>query len=349
MFNVPVYYKNIKKYIKKKFTLQTPSILPYARNDLYKNHRNCKTEKFSFGEKNPDLVFYVIKRTPGTGFFSNILFVINHIIKANKNGYIPVVDMENFPTIYNEYNEIFKTKNSWEYYFENLSSINLEEVYKSKNVIISSNNFENEFELDLISNEIKYEFKKNLKIKKKFTNIIDYLSKKYFDGSKVLGIHFRGTSYKRSPGHPFPATKKQMLNAINHLLTNEKYDKIFLVTEEEYYKNFLEKKFKGKIFYLSSSFRSYKNDAFTIYHRKNHRYKLGREALIEANLLSRCDGLVYVTSNITSAAIAWNYNKSQKRYLINNGFNSKNIISSQFLWYLKKVMPKNFGGFKNLF
>ena len=35
--------------------------------------------------------------------------------------------------------------------------------------------------------------------------------------------------------------------------------------------------------------------------------------------------------------------------LINNGFNSKNIISSQFLWYLKKVMPKNFGGFKNLF
>ncbi len=344
-----MFYKNIKKYIKKKFTLQTPPVLQIEKNALYKKYSKCETEQFSFGEKNADKVFYIIKRTPGTGFFSNILFVINHIIKAKKNGYIPIVDMKNFPNIYNEYKELFKTKNSWEYYFENLSNTSLEEVYKSKNVIISSNYFEKEFEVDLISNEIKYEFRKNLKIKKKFTYMINYLSKKYFDGSKVLGIHFRGTSYKRSPGHPFPATKKQMLNAINYLLTSEKYEKIFLVTEEEDYKNFLVKNFRDKIFYLSSSFRSFKNDAFKIYHRDKHRYKLGREALIEANLLSKCDGLVYVTSNITSAAIAWNHNKSQKRYLINNGINSKNIITSQFLWYLKKIMPKNFGGFKNLF
>ena len=75
--------------------------------------------------------------------------------------------MENFPTIYNEKNEIFKTKNSWEYFFENLNKIKLEEVYQSKNVIITSNKFEKFFEKDLISEEIKTAFRENLKIKKK--------------------------------------------------------------------------------------------------------------------------------------------------------------------------------------
>ena len=67
------------------------------------------------------------------------------------------------------------------------------------------------------------------------------------------------------------------------------------------------------------------------------------------NLLSRCDGLVYVTSNISSAAIAWNLNNAQKRFKIDNGINSKNIILSRFLWYVKKIIPKSIGGFnKNL-
>ena len=102
-----------------KLSLKTPSRLPININDLYKKYHNCKTQKFSLGEKNKDKVFYVIKRSPGTGFFSNVLFVINHLMIAKKNNYIPIVDMENFPTIYNEINEIFKIKNSWEYYFEN--------------------------------------------------------------------------------------------------------------------------------------------------------------------------------------------------------------------------------------
>ena len=32
---------------------------------------------------------------------------------------------------------------------------------------------------------------------------------------------------------------------------------------------------------------------------------------------------------------------------IKNGYNSKNIIISQFLWYLKKMLPESLGGFKN--
>ena len=83
-----------------------------------------------------------------------------------------------------------------------------------------------------------------------------------------------------------------------------------------------------------------------MYPRKLHRYKLGREAVIETMLLSYTDSLIYVTSNIASAAMALNLNKNQKRYKIDNGINSNNLIVSQFMWYLKMYLPPILGRFK---
>ena len=130
----------------------------------------------------------------------------------------------------------------------------------------------------------------------------------------------------------------------------------FVIVESKFYHNGKKRdlkfdinkypKFKDKIIYIPSSFRSNSNNAFKIYPRKNHRYKLGREALIETSLLSKCDGLIYVTSNIASAAIAWNLNKSQKQFKIDNGINSKNLILSNFLWFIRGMLPELLGGFK---
>ena len=128
------------------------------------------------------------------------------------------------------------------------------------------------------------------------------------------------------------------------LLEENNIDNIFLVTEEKEYLNFFKKKYGERLIYLKSSYRSNKNDAFKIYPRNLHRYKLGREAILEAMLLSSCKYFIYLCSNISSASIGFNIEKSQKRYEINNGFNSKNILYSQFYWYIKKILPKNFGG-----
>ena len=35
----------------------------------------------------------------------------------------------------------------------------------------------------------------------------------------------------------------------------------------------------------------------------------------------------------------------QKRYVIDNGMNSKNIVVAMFYWYYKKLLPKKLGGF----
>ena len=51
-------------------------------NNLNKNTdilKNLNLKELSFGNLNGDKIFYVIKRTPGTGMFSNITFILNHL------------------------------------------------------------------------------------------------------------------------------------------------------------------------------------------------------------------------------------------------------------------------------
>ena len=341
-----MFLSNIKEKIKKKLTIQTPPILSKKKNDIFSKYNDVSSNSlFSFGTKNPEKFFYIIKITPGAGLFSNVLFVLNHLKIAKDKKFIPFVDMENFPTIYNESKKIHNTFNAWEYFFENYTDISIEEIYQSKNVYITSNKSQSEFFKDTNNEDLRKYFKDNLKIKNRYKKIVHFFSEKYFKNKKVLGVHFRGTSYKRSPGHPFPATKKQILKRVNELQLNENYDKIFFVTEEENYKKFLVSNFKNKSLFLKSSYRSDKNDAFECYPRNFHRYKLGREALLETMLLSKCDALLHITSNISSSAIAWNLNTSQKRIKIDNGINTNNVFMAQILWYLKKSLPAFLGGF----
>ena len=173
----------------------------------------------SKGELNKDKIFYVIQRNPGKGFFSNVAFVTNHIKVAIDNGFIPIVDMENFVTWYNEKNKILKTNNAWEYYFEQISNFSLKDVYNSKNIILTNRNFyRSSGFLDSINEdkELKNVFQKYILIKKNKLKVIHYLKKKLFEKKKILGVHFRGTGYKIGR-QPHPATIKQMINRLNKI------------------------------------------------------------------------------------------------------------------------------------
>jgi len=71
---------------------------------------------------NKKKIFYVIQRSPGAGMFSNLIFVLNHLKICEKHSFTPIVDMKNYPTIYNEKNKIFKSSNAWDYYFNQYQS-----------------------------------------------------------------------------------------------------------------------------------------------------------------------------------------------------------------------------------
>ena len=144
------------------------------------------------GDLNPDKVFYVIRRYPGTGLFSNLAYVMNHIQIANRMGFIPVVDMKNYPTVYNEKEKILELIIRGNIILKNYQILLLDEVYKSKNILMTDNKFyrDKEFKNKITSSNLLLEIlKKQIKIKK--TKIKNY---KFFKNKLFEGKNFRSSS-----------------------------------------------------------------------------------------------------------------------------------------------------------
>ena len=158
--------KSIKSFIKKNLTLQSPDTLFIGKENGFSNLNFSKIS--NYGNLNKDKTFYIIKRTPGTGLFSNVVFVLNHLEIAKKYNFVPIVDMENFKTIYNERQKIYKTNNSWNYYFENVSEYTLEEAYKSNKVITVSDKFFHYFKYNMEDLSFQNFIKNNILIKRNF-------------------------------------------------------------------------------------------------------------------------------------------------------------------------------------
>ena len=81
----------------------------------------------------------LLKEKKDQDFFSNFFFVLNHLRVAERYDFIPIIDMKNFKTIYNDTYGKFKNKNIWDLFFEKKIKFKLDEVYKSKNVYFSNN------------------------------------------------------------------------------------------------------------------------------------------------------------------------------------------------------------------
>ena len=333
------------KKIKEVFTNTGPKILVDKRYISKIKINNLSQMYFkTYGNLNKNKIFYIIRREPTAGFFSNITFILNHLKICEKINFIPIIDVKNYPSLHNEMQPINKNKNAWEYYFKKINKYSLSEVYKSKNVYLSCKTFQKNMSLDMADNKISRYFSK-IKIKKEILQKIDIFNKKKFKkNNKILGIHFRGSTYKTARSHGFPLTKKLMIKNIQFLMNKFNYNKIFVVTEEQEYLKALKKKFKDKVIYYDS-FRMNKLDSYKIYPRKNHRYLLGEEILIEAVLLSKCDGLTFIKSNVISAAKLF-AKKKIKLHEVYLGTNTRNKFFSKYLWLIKSILPNYLGGLK---
>jgi len=341
----------IKKIIKKLLYKNRSNIHRDLKLNLMSNEsRDLNYNIKCFGNLNTNKIFYVIQRFRGGGMFSNINYILHHLYLCENFGCIPVIDFENYPTKYNEPDKINSSLNMWDYYFDPINQYKLDEIYKSKFVIITSNKTNKIKEFDTFENLTAkhYDlFIKYFKIKKNILDDIKNFEEKYFLNKKVLGVHFRGTDMKTQERHPFPPTFNQIVSLVDKKMKEDKYNLIYLVTEDINYYKRLKKKYNN-ILCSYSSYRSDNYDIFNNYERANHRYMIGRENLIDMYLLSKTSGIVCSESHVPDAAKFVNYhNLNFKLFKIDNGFNSENIIYAKFLWYIKKILPEFLGGFKN--
>ena len=298
-----------------------------------------KIGKNSFGKKNKNKIFYVIKRTPGAGFFSNLAYILLNLQIAHNNNYIPIVDMQNFPTMYNQKKNIRNIKNVWQIFFNQTTTHDLESVYKSKNVYFSPNNLK--FRLEVFKKKnLKKIFDRYIKINDEILKIISIFTKKNFKNKKILGIHFRGTI---APSHAFPPTIFEIKNLIDKKIKYERFDKVFLLTEQLKYYNEL-KKMYGSLICSYDYFRSDDVKDFSSNLRKNHRNRLGIESLVETITLSKCNEIVYCETNISLFAIFYSNFKIKKCHL-DKGIKSSIPLLAFLSWYFCIYWPQSIKNF----
>lgn len=306
---------------------------------FYKKARMPEQSK-SFGELNPDKTFYVIRiYPPGTGFGAMYIYVLGYIKYAREHGWIPVVDMENYETLYSDSQGYHGKKNVWEYYFcqpfDNKTGkrYSLDEVYQSKNVILSCGTMDELYcgdgNKETISwqNEISKLVPFNQEMKRHFN--IEY-EKLLADKKKVLGVAMRegGRAKKKPYGHQIAPERKEMLQLVEEKLNQWKMDYIFVTSNEESCINDFSSKFANVLYYKrrrmtpkeTESDRTLEGANLPCISKADHI----RDYLTELYLLSRCNGLLGIKVNGLLLAQIWNggtYDKyeyvSTKLYKIN--------------------------------
>ena len=297
-------------------------------------------KKCSFGNLNEDKIFYVIRpRTDGTeGLMSLFVNVAKNLVYAQEHKYVPIIDFKNYHTQYDD--NIDGNENSWEFFFTQPTEYSLDEVYKSKNVILSgldiqwykSELFENKFDNYTLESLHKFLFNQidfNETVKKFVNDEIDNLK---MDCSRTLGLYLRGTDYtKLKPsGHPIQPTVKQAVDVVDEFIKKYAVDKIFLVTEDgDIYKKVREK-YKSKCIIVSydSFIEGYNGKKFLSHDKcieslSTSPYQRGMNYLIKLLILSNCAYFVGGDTMGSWATMIFAGNRYKEKYVFDLGFYGK--------------------------
>jgi hypothetical protein len=299
-----------------------------------------------FGELHPEKYFYVIRQPGvGRGLFSLYSSVLCHLHLADKHGLIPIVDFKNFNTEYNDA-DVTETLNAWEYYFCQVTNVSLVDIYKSKNVFLSDPWFPRGYPMSITNMaELRATADKYIAVRPGIIESAMHFYESAMKGYRVLGVHFRGQEMKTAPFHGLPPTKRQLVEAIRRAMAAEEFERIFVVSEDAGYVEFLKQQF-GRVVIYSDHYRTFGANAYRVRPRRAHKYILGREILEDTILLSRCNGFIGCTSNVAEAAIFMNAGQFSYLHRIDNGPNSGNPFLAKYLWTVKSLLPSNLGGFR---
>ncbi len=268
----------------------------------------------SFGEANPDKIFYVIKSPIASSglvkFMSFLLFFVHVVSEKKEMNVIPVLDTA-IPGDNNQFND-GKYKNVWEMFFKPVTDYSLDEVYNSKNVIIGM-----EGKMGANPYLMYVEYHSNVgPLMKKYLVLNEELDS-YCAGireglgieenAKVLGVIGRGTDFN-NPGvaalHTLPLDPQGIVDKAREVFEKGGYDLIFLATEDQkVFDTFMASDLKDRT--RSVAQKRYSIDASKeLLHTKyieasesgeRNGYNEARDYISILEMLRRCDGIVAST------------------------------------------------------
>ena len=277
-------------------------------------HKERLMQKKSYGDLNGDKTIFVIRPNAEDGvqgLMSLFIQTIRWIDYAKKKNYVPYVDFKNYKTQYFD-----GENNIWEYYFTQPSKLEYDEVYASRNVILSGVTWSENVNDDLLREEIFFSKKlckycteliwDNIKLNNEVKEIV--ARENYFiKAENCLGLYLRGTDYiKMKPtGEYIQPDIEDVINKVDVFIEKHPQINIFLVTEDGTYYSRLKTLYGDRIKIVS--FDTFINN----YDGKNflsksgvletNKKKRGMDYLVKLILLSKCK---YLISSITMGSIA---------------------------------------------
>ena len=211
---------------------------------MIKNNRNnWKKHILRFGLSKDK--YYIIRRAEAkAGLFSIVNTTLGHIVYAVNKGYIPVVDMKNYPNPYIDKNELGFV-NAWDRLFEQPCGKSLEQAYDGKFVIISDGApilprpDDGMMFFDNYNGELDYwreQAHKYIKIRKEIKEDIEKeYSELVRENDRVLGVLVRGTDYTdlKPYQHPVQPQPTNVIEKCYEMIKEYNCNKVFVATEDE--------------------------------------------------------------------------------------------------------------------
>lgn len=301
----------------------------------YKN----RERKISPGNENPDKTFYIIRRSSEIeGICSMLNSVMGHLAIADKNGYIPIIDMQTYYNCLWQPIERKKRENAWEYYFKQPAGYSLRDVLKSKNIILSNSSdapslpshisiYKKKKEIEMWNNV----FNKYIHLKPQIEKSInDNWEKMNLSNEKVIGVCLRmGIMHASLKGSTLysayakPVALDEMIKKAEFFMEKWGCTKIFLVIDDvESAKKFREY-FGDKLILLRRNRSHYFQNGLPLDKIYRDSLFIGKailrdniDYLKEIIFLSRCNCIVSAKTSGTATAYVINGNRFENDLIV---------------------------------
>jgi len=301
-----------------------------------------QSSRIAAPELTPDTkVVLITMNHSNAGFFAQVTFALNQIRYCEEHGYLPVVwygeDSLDGP---NAFYDSSVGDNVWEYYFEPVAGYSSDDIWKMLNDPSDPLSHDRVHRLtseelwhihekdpdsifnypygcfrDIQVDEQWYEtqrrkawdvIKRCVRVKPEILEEVDGYFDAHLSGRPVLGLHLRGTdkgtanSDSRLMRIVPPA---EYIPLIDDYIASHPEAKIFIATDQSQYVDQMRARYGDRAVSCDVMRAS---GGVNVFQMEGGNYRKGREVLIDALLLSRCDFLLKCTSAVGEFAMYFN-------------------------------------------
>lgn len=335
----------VKRILPKKIWNVCSDFVQSCYNKKYRRYcikkYKYREREVCYGNEYPDKTFYLIRReSMFEGHFSMFNSILGHLKECDDRGMIPIVDMQNY------YSEIWQSgdkkykENAWEYFFLQPSNYSLEDIVKSKKVVLSfgidAKEIPGHKEIYFHKNEIeKWHsiYKKYIKLNKEtIQNIRFYEDKFDMINNRILGVSLRRginwgheTKDAYAPkdisyaGYSTQPELEMVMEDIDDLMKKWDCQYVFVVTDDQEATEIIRNRLQEKIFIVERKRMAFFHEGKPIekleppekdYEKfQKNKFQDGLDYITEIFLLAKCDSIICGRTSGNAAAFVINGNK----------------------------------------